>query len=341
MQHFSSEKYYNIKSAIISEIASKFDCKLGVLSLIKVGENSRRRADFKISVYKGKVNLGFYKHKAHDVVDIDKCLTLDEGISALIIPLKKFISGFKKPSQIQSVSVVKMEQGFDVIFKATKTLKINVENVISFAQSNSINRFYIEYDDKKFTRVYDNSTSRVSVDGVDIEVPMATFLQATEIGQEAIISFIAANITEGQRGVDLYSGCGTYSIPLLEKGFSVSSYEGVEEMVFSQINNIRSLGYQNLRVAEVRDLFKNPLKGAELNNFDVAVINPPRAGAERQIEQIASSNLNKVIYISCDRKTFERDLNILTKSGFSLSKIQGIDQFYWSKHIEIAALIER
>ena len=58
---------------------------------------------------------------------------------------------------------------------------------------------------------------------------------------------------------------------------------------------------------ETRDLFRRPLQPDELRKFDAAIIDPPRAGAEAQIDELSASDINLIAYVSCNPTTFARD----------------------------------
>jgi 23S rRNA (uracil1939-C5)-methyltransferase len=85
-------------------------------------------------------------------------------------------------------------------------------------------------------------------------------------------------------------------------------------------------------------LFRNPLTERELAAFDAVVLDPPRAGAAAQCDEIARSKLTCVVYASCDPGTFARDANTLQDAGYRLEKLLPIDQFLWSSHVELIAL---
>ncbi|RYE43992.1 MAG: RNA methyltransferase, partial [Hyphomicrobiales bacterium] len=89
-----------------------------------------------------------------------------------------------------------------------------------------------------------------------------------------------------------------------------------------------------------RDLFREPLTRFELP-YDAVVLDPPRAGAEAQVKEIAASKLKHVVMVACDPKSFARDAALLVKAGFALSDLVAVDQFTHSTHIEIAATFRR
>jgi 23S rRNA (uracil1939-C5)-methyltransferase len=140
---------------------------------------------------------------------------------------------------------------------------------------------------------------------------------------------------------DLYSGCGTYSFPLIRQSQRVSAYEGASEMA-AAMNDACVAGDLDERIeTTVRDLFADPLSAGELNHFDGIVINPPRNGALPQVQAISQSGVGKVVMVSCDPATFKRDAKALLDGGYTLTLAVPIDQFYWSRHLELVAVFER
>ena len=90
-----------------------------------------------------------------------------------------------------------------------------------------------------------------------------------------------------------------------------------------------------------RDLFRNPLLPDEFRKIDPVVIDPPRAGAEAQVRQIAESKVPVLGFVSCNPVTFARDAAVLRAGGYLLDWVQVVDQFRWSSHIELAARFSR
>jgi 23S rRNA (uracil1939-C5)-methyltransferase len=88
---------------------------------------------------------------------------------------------------------------------------------------------------------------------------------------------------------------------------------------------------------EARDLFRRPLLAEELARFDAVLLDPPRAGAEAQVAEIARARLPTVAMISCNPVSFARDARALARAGYRLDWVQVVDQFRWSPHVELAA----
>ncbi len=90
-------------------------------------------------------------------------------------------------------------------------------------------------------------------------------------------------------------------------------------------------------VAERRDLNHRPLLVAELKGIEAVVIDPPRAGARKQAEQLARATVPRIAFVSCNPATFARDARTLIDGGYRLDWVQPVDQFRWSPHVELAA----
>jgi len=93
--------------------------------------------------------------------------------------------------------------------------------------------------------------------------------------------------------------------------------------------------------SETRDLFRRPVLPDELspfsNAYEAAVIDPPRAGAEAQVAELARAQTPVIAYVSCNPVTFARDAKTLVSAGYTLNWVQTVDQFRWSAHVELAA----
>jgi 23S rRNA (uracil1939-C5)-methyltransferase len=94
-------------------------------------------------------------------------------------------------------------------------------------------------------------------------------------------------------------------------------------------------------MVEHRDLYRRPLDSKELKRFDAVVLDPPRAGAEEQVSQLAKSDVQRIAYVSCNPATFGRDSKRLADGGYSLSWVEPVGQFRWSTHVELAACFSR
>jgi 23S rRNA (uracil1939-C5)-methyltransferase len=177
-------------------------------------------------------------------------------------------------------------------------------------------------------------------DGIAVAPPPGSFLQATKHGEVALRTAVLETVGDADHVMDLFAGAGTFSLPLARKA-EVWALEGVPEMIKAMDHGWRhAKGLKKLR-GEVRDLFRNPVMAADMAKMDAVVLDPPRAGAQAQVAEIAASKVPVLAYVSCNPVTFARDAAVLVKSGYRLENVLVVDQFRWSTHVELAAAFRK
>jgi 23S rRNA (uracil1939-C5)-methyltransferase len=141
-------------------------------------------------------------------------------------------------------------------------------------------------------------------------------------------------------GLDLDCGSGLFSVCLADTGARVTGIEVDAAAVECARANARAAG---LKQAEFREgQVEECLQSLEPQRFSVIVLDPPRAGCDKEVlSAVTGLKPQKIIYVSCDPATQARDLRILVDKGFSLKYVQPIDMFPQTKHIEAVALLEQ
>ncbi|MGL6042326.1 MAG: class I SAM-dependent RNA methyltransferase, partial [Sandaracinobacteroides sp.] len=178
----------------------------------------------------------------------------------------------------------------------------------------------------------------VTMGGIAVTLPPGAFLQATADGETALVSAVTAIIGPASRVADLFAGSGTFALPL-SRTARITAADGAGPPIRALAEAARRAG----RPVEAlhRDLFRKPLSTDELAAFDAVVIDPPRAGAAAQIEQLAQSRVPVIAAVSCNPATFARDAERLVAGGYKLQRLWPVAQFRWSTHIELVAEFRR
>ena len=343
MQHLEPMEYRQFKSDQLANIMRSLGIENSVLApMVEVGGHSRRRVEFKVAVRKKEIRIGFFAKRTLDVVALEECWTSKAALVSLLPALKACLESLKKPGLIKAVSLTVLEAGLDVIITTLKPLKENdQEKLVGFAEAEGFSRLSVQSAGEGFHCLHDTQKSTIKFGGIELNLPIGAFLQATAEGESAITRFVLQHLQDCKNVADLYAGCGTYSFPLVQNIKSVSSYEGSEELSQAMYNAAVNSNLMPQLTTSTRDLFKRPLRPQELDCFDGIVINPPRNGALPQIRNIAKSNVAKVVMVYCNPSTFKRDLSHLIDSGYKVISAQAIDQFIWSDHLETVAYLKR
>ncbi|MEY4951706.1 MAG: hypothetical protein RL299_130, partial [Pseudomonadota bacterium] len=138
---------------------------------------------------------------------------------------------------------------------------------------------------------------------------------------------------------DLFAGLGTFAFALAGSQCKVLAVEAARDA--SQACAAAAGRSQKPVHALHRDLFRNPLLADELDRFAAVVLDPPRAGAREQVERIAQSTVERVVYISCNPSSWAKDARTLVDAGYRLVELRPVGQFRWSTHVELASLFVR
>ena len=174
----------------------------------------------------------------------------------------------------------------------------------------------------------------------EVNPPPGSFLQAVKEAEDEMAAFAVQHLRGAKNIADLFAGCGAFTFPLAKKA-TVTAFES-EPLAIEAIMDAkrRVSGLKAVNVQE-RDLFKEPLAGKRLREFDGLMIDPPRAGAKTQVEAILKYPAPKIVMASCNPASFARDARALIEGGYTLKALKPIDQFLYSPHMELIAAFKR
>lgn len=188
----------------------------------------------------------------------------------------------------------------------------------------------------------------VSFDGVPAMPPPGTFLQASRQGQAALIALVRDGVGDARIVADLFSGMGAFALPLAQST-AITAVDNDRPAIAAlgrAVGDAQRAGRAITPVVtHVRNLFQRPMTAEELASFDAVVFDPPRAGAVAQAKMLAAAQPGKgprrLVAVSCNPGTFVRDAAILSQGSFVLKSVTPVDQFAYSSHIELVAVLER
>ena len=229
------------------------------------------------------------------------------------------------------VSMTLADQGVDLLIEGVHVDGLAaVEALSDFGERHKLARLSIDEGDGPSPR-YVPGDLTVTLSGVSVALPPASFLQATADGERALVSAVREAVGQATAIADLFCGLGTFALALRGK---VHAVEGARDAVLA-------LAATRRVSIEHRDLFRRPLTGDELARFDAVVLDPPRAGAKEQVAMLATSAADRVAYVSCNPATFARDAATLAGGGYRLNWVQPVGQFRWSTHVELVGCFTR
>ena len=338
LQHWSLEAQRNWKLTRIEEAVTRagFDPAL-VLPLESVEAGSRRRAEFIALQPAGKpVQIGFRRRSSHWVEVIESCMVLAPELVEALPLLRDGLDGLITDRDGLRVHLTLADNGLDIALSGSMTEGFETQDRLAgLARSAgwarlTHNDFPIAAQGEPF----------VELGGAKVALPQRAFLQPSRDGQAILQSLVLAAIPDdAKRVMDLYSGHGTFALPLAERGHTVEAYESSASAITALKAAANAAGMT--MHAATRDLATWPLSGAALKKVQAVVIDPPRAGAKAQTEALAQDGPPTIVAVSCNPATFARDARTLREGGYSLEWVAPLDQFLFTGHVELVARFYR
>jgi 23S rRNA (uracil1939-C5)-methyltransferase len=184
----------------------------------------------------------------------------------------------------------------------------------------------------------------LDVEGLTMHATEGNFFQVNWEQNRNMVRTVLdfAGLSRSETVLDLYCGIGNFSLPLAKQAKHVvgieSGYSAIEDArKNAQLNGITNVEF----IADDLQKGLKPLLERK-QKADVIVLDPPRAGATlKTLERILAFVPRKIVYVSCNPSTLARDLKFFHLFGFRLDRLQPVDMFPWTYHIECVAEMVR
>ena len=298
---------------------------------------ARRRATLHAERKAKAVLLGYREARSHQIVNLADCPVLRPELFALVAPLRAMLAawGGRFAADIELALV---DQGVVCGIKGIRAESLaQTEALLDFARRNALARLTVD-DGYGPEAVWEPEPATIPLGGVAVGFPAGAFLQATADGETALVAAAQEWLAGISPVADLFSGLGTFALALAGPAKVLAAEAARDAHLACQLA-ARQSGKPVF--AQHRDLFRNPLLAEEASKFGAILLDPPRAGAREQVEQIALSSCNRVVYVSCNPASWAKDAKRLVEAGFVLKEVRPVGQFRWSTHVELASLFLR
>jgi 23S rRNA (uracil1939-C5)-methyltransferase len=336
-QHMPTGHYHDWKREIVRAAFAHRGLEPEVAAVVAVSAGTRRRAALTAERRGGDIRLGFHEEGSRALVDITECPVLDPLIVEALPALRAVAGEVLGANARCGLTVTHAIGGLDVSAEASQC-------ELSAAQRARLGRIAAEAGILRLTVsgeiAVQSAVPRLVLGGVEVALPPGAFLQATAEAESAIARIIGQAVVKAKRVADLFCGVGTFTYGLARRA-RVLAIDGDAAAIAAL--KLAAAGSKGLKPVEgrVRDLFREPLSRKELEDFDAVVLDPPRAGARAQSEQLAKSRVPVIVMVSCNPATMARDCRILVDAGYRLECVTPIDQFVWSGQVEAVAVLRR
>lgn len=325
MMHIGTEHQKTLRKQIMKELFESEKVLLPEIQTISADSFG----------YRSRIQLndgGFSERKTNSIVPVENCPVAD-GIINEWLKENPFSSRPKGRCQIfahrnlkEKIIVSKNEEKKD----SGMFSSLNAEQKKKNRNIKQSRRIY------KGTVISEENEANISIAGKEISFDARGFFQSNINVLEKSVREICEGLS-GESCLDMYSGCGTFSVFLAESFEKLTLVEHNRDSLVYAEKNLSGKNYISFGLGGAKWVQTNPSE-----RFDAAVIDPPRSGMEKEVlDYFCSSGIPKIRYVSCNPSTQARDISRLLKNGYRIKKAFLLDFYPNTSHIETLVNLEK
>ncbi len=360
LQNLTYQKQLSYKQVKLIRLLGKYHRVSEIIGM-EHPYHYRNKVQAAFSERKGEIISGVYQSSTHNIVPVDSCLIEDQKADEIIVTIRKLLKSFKLRA-FNDVSMkgflrhVLIKRGFSsgeimvVLVTSTMDFPKQEKFINALLSRHSEITTIVQNVNNRFTSLVLGDESRVlfgsgyieeELCGFRFRISHKAFYQVNPIQTEVLYSKALefAELTAEDRVLDAYCGTGTIGIIASRNAGRVVGVELNSDAVKDAKENARINAIENIEFHEA-DAGKFMVDAARRGEkFDVVIMDPPRAGASLEfLRCLTELAPKKVVYVSCNPETLARDASFLTRKGYKVKKIQPVDMFPHTAHVETVAL---
>ena len=308
---------------------------------------------------------GVYQASTHRVVPVESCMIEDETADRIVGTIRKLMKDFKMEPYNEDtgrglVRHVLVKRGF--VSGQVMVVMVTVSPILP-AKNNFVKALRKAHPE--ITTILQNVNNRAtsmvlgesekvlygpgyieeSLCGCVFRISAKSFYQINPVQTEVLYNkaIELAGFTGKETVVDAYCGTGTIGLIAAKRGAGhVTGVELNQDAVRDAISNAKRNGIKNVYFynADAGEFLSAMADEGE--TVDVVLMDPPRAGSDEQfLTSLAGLAPKKIVYISCNPETLQRDLQFLVRAGYHVQEIQPVDMFPHTNHVETVVLLSK
>lgn len=313
-----------------------------------------------------RVLIGYFKNNSHDLTDVKFCPIQPEIINKIAQFIREnYKSGcyFEKTNKGLLKNILFRINSLQTGVLATFILNSDEKGFLKYKNQFSnfiddliknfpiIKGVFINFNNKKTNTILGSKTFKLFGEDYIIEnledkkykVGATGFFQVNPAAASVLFNIVKENIEEniGEKAtiLDAYGGVGAIGIFVSEKTKKITLVEENENAIEMAEDNYKLNNVENFEIIK-GDVKKHLFDFQNENKmFDCVILDPPRAGSDKEVLDVVSKLTKKIIYVSCNPQTLKRDIIYLLKQNFKVQLIQGVDLFPYTYHIETVAVL--
>lgn len=331
LQHIEIEYQIELRKEILKECFKREGIECPPIEVISYADTN----------YRSRVQLtngGFNKKSSNEIISLEECPIATAEINGY---LKNTAQNERPCGRVHIFGDKRITSEPKVII-AEEREKISREIKVQGVSSKRKEKLRLQQK-RHFagSTLNQNNRCQINLLGKNIAFDVQGFFQSNLSVLEKTISEVTRNMG-GRNVLDMYSGCGTFSVFLADLFDKVCMVEHNRDAIVFAEENLRGKNHDSFGLSgENWVKYSSESYIAGNGNFEAVVIDPPRSGMEKEVcKWLCRSKIPQIRSVSCNPSTHARDASFLVKSGYHLSKLYLLDFYPHTAHIESLACFE-
>lgn len=354
------------KKKDVEELVEKAHLKVrvGDVHMAKNDTHYRNKVIIGFAKDKGKVYSGLYAPHSHRVVKTENCIMQPKLVNEIINKITELVGSMKlelynertgtgllrhvlirwghKTDEVMVVFVTS-QKIFPSRKNMVRVLTSEFPQIKTIVQNINPRKTSIVLQDEAIV-LYGDGMIHDELCGLDIAFSHNSFYQIHSEQCEVLYGLAKKmlDLKETDTVLDTYCGVGTIGLTMTDSCKKVMGVEVNPDAIENAKYNAKQNKIKNIEfVAMDSTEFMRQARKYH-NHYDAIILDPPRAGTTKDFIECATAlNPRKILYISCDPRTQVRDLNQFRKQGYVTNKLELVDLFPYTDHIETVAVLSR
>ena len=363
LQNLPYEEQLHLKQAKLIKLLGRFG-RVDEIIGMEEPTHYRNKIQAAFRSKSGKVVSGVYQSASRRIVEAEGCMLEDECAEPILKTIRKLCASMKiRPYDLESghgfLRHVLIRKGFHSgeIMVVLVTTKGEFRSERPFV--NELLRRHPEITtlvrnvNPTDTPLFLGSENHVlfgegyitdRLCGLDFRISPRSFYQVNPVQTEILYGKAKefAGLTGNETVIDAYCGTGTIGLTVASAAKEVIGVEVNRDAVTDAVENAKSNGITNavFHAADAGEFMESMASRGQA--ADVVITDPPRAGCSGKfLHSLLKLFPKRIVYVSCNPETLARDLYTLSKGGYKVKKIQPVDMFPWTGHVECVVALEK
>ncbi|WEV71299.1 23S rRNA (uracil(1939)-C(5))-methyltransferase RlmD [Lactobacillus sp. ESL0785] len=323
----------------------------------------RNKAQVPVRTVNGQLEIGFFRRHSHDLVPLTNFFTTDPEIDRVLVAVRDILRASDVPAydeihnkgEVRYLDVRRSKANGEIMvilvclhkdFPQLEKIAAEIKKIAG------VTSLVLNYNPKKTNVILGKADYLIfgkpqivdQIGDVKFRISPESFFQINSLQTPRLydLAIKQADLKETDTVIDAYSGIGTIGLSVAKHVKSVRGIEVVRDAVKDANDNAEMNDIHNAKyfVGKAEELM--PRWADKGITSDVIFVDPPRKGLTPEfIAGAVKTGPKKIVYISCNPATLVRDLQEFQKLGYDFNRIDPVDMFPQTPHVEAVAVLTR